>query len=102
MTQRVDALPAGYELDRYRIERVLGDGGFGITYLAYHIRMGDAVAIKEYLPIEFAIREAKTTVLPRGGKGNCSRGSDKQRLILRQRHSYRYLFATYSLCTSCL
>jgi len=34
--------------------------------------------------------------------GNCSRVSDKQGLILRQRYSYRYLFATYSLCTSCL
>jgi serine/threonine protein kinase len=68
MTQRSDALAAGYELDRYRIERMLGEGGFGITYLARHIHTGKPVAIKEYLPSEFALRESNSTVLPRGGK----------------------------------
>ncbi|MBU1723650.1 MAG: SUMF1/EgtB/PvdO family nonheme iron enzyme [Gammaproteobacteria bacterium] len=66
--QRVDALKKDYIIDRYRIERVLGEGGFGITYLAYHTSMGDPVAIKEYLPLEFAVREGGSTVLPRGGK----------------------------------
>jgi serine/threonine protein kinase len=68
MTQRGDALMQGYELDRYRIERILGEGGFGITYLAQHTHTGKPVAIKEYLPSEFALREGGSTVLPRGSK----------------------------------
>ena len=51
----------------YRIERVLGRGGFGITYLAEW--MGAQVAIKEYLPEDFALRaEDGLGVLPRPGK----------------------------------
>ena len=32
---------------KYRIERVLGQGGFGITYLAEHVSVHKRVAIKE-------------------------------------------------------
>ena len=32
----------------YRIERVLGQGAFGVTYLAEHVRLGKKVAIKEF------------------------------------------------------
>ena len=32
---------------KYRIERVLGRGGFGITYLAEHVSVHKRVAIKE-------------------------------------------------------
>ncbi|MBU0655280.1 MAG: DUF1566 domain-containing protein [Gammaproteobacteria bacterium] len=68
MIQRGDALPDGYELDRYRIERLLGEGGFSITYLAQHLLTGKTVVIKEYLPSEFAVRESGKTVSPRGTK----------------------------------
>lgn len=34
--------------DRYIIERVIGEGGFGITYEARHIHLGTRVAIKEF------------------------------------------------------
>lgn len=34
--------------ERYAIERVIGEGGFGITYEARHIQMGTHVAIKEF------------------------------------------------------
>ena len=32
----------------YRIERILGQGGFGITYLAVQIGLNRKVAVKEF------------------------------------------------------
>src|ERR1035437_11029312 len=49
------ALPAGYQLDEYRIERQLSLGGFSIVYLATDAA-GQFVAIKEYLPNSLALR----------------------------------------------
>ena len=54
------ALPPGFELKAYRLVDVLGVGGFGVTYLAEHATLGHKVAIKEYLPNEFAVREGAT------------------------------------------
>ena len=54
------ALPAGYRLQNYRVVSVLGVGGFGVTYLAGHVTLGQKVAIKEYLPNEFAVRDGAT------------------------------------------
>lgn len=45
------ALPEGYILgERYAIERVLGEGGFGITYRASDLIEGKSCCIKEYFP----------------------------------------------------
>lgn len=43
-------LKAGSQLQggRYRIEKVLGQGGFGITYLGVQTSLDDKVAIKEF------------------------------------------------------
>ena len=41
---------------RYRVERMLGSGGFGITYLAADLREHRAVAMKEYMPLDAAYR----------------------------------------------
>jgi len=43
-------------LQEYRIEQVLGAGGFGITYRARDTNLDKDVAIKEYLPGELAMR----------------------------------------------
>jgi len=55
VTQNNQALPPGYELEGYRIERQLSVGGFSIVYLA-HDAAGQPVAIKEYLPNALALR----------------------------------------------
>ena len=52
------ALPYGSILHDYRLDRVLGAGGFGITYLGEHPNLG-SVAIKEYLPNELAVRHGR-------------------------------------------
>jgi len=53
-------------LNCYRVEDVLGAGGFGITYLATDLNLDCLVAIKEYLPLGIAARDATNTVRPVG------------------------------------
>lgn len=58
-------LPPGTLLDdTYIIGRVLGAGGFGITYLGVDKKLNNRVAIKEYLPRELAARDATHRVAP--------------------------------------
>ncbi|OMH30298.1 protein kinase domain-containing protein [Motiliproteus sp. MSK22-1] len=68
-TTRVSALALskGHRLHEYRIDSVLGQGGFGITYLATDINLKAKVAIKEYLPETFAYRRDDTMVTARTG-----------------------------------
>jgi hypothetical protein len=58
-------LPAGTSLRGYELKSILGQGAFGITYRARDLTLGRDVAIKEYLPTALALREGRTTVLPR-------------------------------------
>lgn len=62
-----NGLPPGHEIGRYRIERELGRGGFGITYLARELRLGSPVAIKEYYPQGWASRADNWDVVPKAG-----------------------------------
>lgn len=65
------ALKSGTELvGDFRISRVLGAGGFGITYLADELALGRAVTIKEYFPADFAVRTDTLEAVPRSE--NCA------------------------------
>ena len=55
-------LPLGHEIRGFRIEKVLGEGGFGITYLAHDVNLNRKVAIKEYYPRDWAVRDGTIRV----------------------------------------
>ncbi len=60
-----DALPIGTVLGDFAITGLIGEGGFGIVYLAYEATLDRTVAIKEYLPVTIAARTAELTVAVR-------------------------------------
>ena len=59
-----NSLQPGYKLHWYHIIKILGQGGFGITYLAHDTNLDQQVAIKEYLPTDLAVRENDVSVHP--------------------------------------
>src|SRR5690348_2574337 len=61
-----ETLPTGTILDRrFRIDEVIGYGGFGITYLAHDIGLQAPIAIKEYFPAHYAVRDSSQTISAR-------------------------------------
>ena len=48
---------------RYMIGGVIGKGGFGITYLAYDLKLDARLAVKEYYPMGLAIRNPGSTLV---------------------------------------
>jgi len=58
------ALPPGTVLREWRLEDVLGVGGFGIVYRGRGIYFDELVAIKEYFPSSISERDAEDTVVP--------------------------------------
>ena len=63
----VDVLPTGTALENYFITGLIGQGGFGVVYLARDARSNRSVAIKEFLPTAIAARRAGGRVLPLNG-----------------------------------
>ncbi len=64
----IRAIPFGHVLSDYKFDKVLGQGSFGITYLATDTMLNRKVAIKEYFPREFAARDSTLTVKAAGNK----------------------------------
>jgi serine/threonine protein kinase len=72
------SLNPGSYLKHYRILNVLGEGGFGITYLAEDTQLGMKVVIKEYFPNEFAMRTGDSTITAKStSKGDFTKGMQR-------------------------
>jgi serine/threonine protein kinase len=56
MSAQPPALAPGFQVDTLRVDRVLGRGAFGITYLVTDTVLYKPFALKEYLPEALAIR----------------------------------------------
>ena len=92
MATHANALAVGYKLDEYLIGRLLGHGGFGLTYLAQDTNLNSLVAIKEFLPQEFAIRGPHSEVVPKSEfdadsyKWGLDRFKEEARALARFKH----------------
>ena len=62
--------PGSVLVGHYRIEKILGQGGFGITYLATDLSLDRLVAVKEFFPKEYCNREEQTSHMSVGTAGN--------------------------------
>lgn len=57
-------LPQGTMLECYRVEKLIGSGGFSLIYLAEDEDNGGEVVIKEFMPKKFARRDESFRVIP--------------------------------------
>jgi serine/threonine protein kinase len=79
-----NALPPGTTLrgGAFSVERVLGQGGFGITYAGRDLDLEREVAIKEFFPFEAAIRIQQDNRLePSGGLSRSQYEDARQRFL---------------------
>lgn len=77
-------LPAGTVLrGQYLIGRVLGQGGFGITYLGWDLNLDMPIAVKEYYPSSFVSRDStqSLTVASTGGQNGMYFESARERFL---------------------
>jgi len=71
MQEYNNSLPKGHILDnKYKIDTVLGEGGFGITYKALDTVLEKEVVIKEYMPNDYALRHSDNSTISLRSKSN--------------------------------
>jgi serine/threonine protein kinase len=80
-----NALPMQTMLHEYRIEAVLGAGGFGITYRARDVNLEKDVALKEYLPGDLAMRGADGKVVAQSTEAESGYAWGLDRFLLEAR-----------------
>lgn len=68
MTDSDDTLHPGDVIADYRIDKVLGSGSFGVTYLGHDQQLNRGVAIKEYMPVQYARRQTGGTISSRNAE----------------------------------
>ena len=56
-------LPIGTQLRDYEVTGLIGEGGFGIVYLAWDLSLQRKVAIKEYMPASMVSRVAGSSAI---------------------------------------
>lgn len=61
-------LPLGSRIAEFEINEVLGEGGFGVVYLATDLQLNRQVALKEYMPASLAVRRADHSIAPRSAE----------------------------------
>lgn len=67
---------------KYLIGRVIGEGGFGVTYVGWDLNLNIKVAIKEYYPNGYATRDqTQTTVIPYAGESTEFFKSGKEKFL---------------------
>lgn len=66
---------------KYRIEKILGQGGFGITYLGWHVSLNSRVAVKEFFMKDHCDRNPGTHQVTMGTSGS-------RELVLRFREKF--------------
>ncbi|MCC8987837.1 MAG: protein kinase [Candidatus Contendobacter sp.] len=76
-SRRANALPSGCMLDEYRIDAILGAGGFGVTYKALDTHLENWVAIKEYFPVEWSFRDPNGITVHPNTQGQASNNADQ-------------------------
>ena len=72
---------------KYRIERVLGQGGFGITYLAEQVSLGRKVAIKEFFMKDLCGRGDDTRTVETPSTGSSRQVEMYRRKFIKEAHS---------------
>ncbi len=75
-------IPESILAGRYIVGKVLGFGGFGVTYIGYDAQLERVVAIKEFFPTSFATRmPGNTDISVYGGKASEQFGFGLERFI---------------------